>query len=183
MEICIIPECVNERDLKKLYYSSYFILEKERQENVVRNIHDVSEYICPNIIQRLEKKLHKRYPKELEGMHINLESALIINAGPNGTVSQYWHRDTEHPAFTVIIPFVDIHKENGCIQIIPESMHTEPRNWQRNLKNSVFTECRKGDIILFDSRLLHRGLKNTTNEDRPVLALDVSAYPARWTAT
>lgn len=74
----------------------------------------------------------------------------FVNSKPN-SLNQIWHADNKHPGLTIIIPLVHIDVSNGPTQIIGgTSTMSKPSVCSPKLK------C--GQIIVFDSRLLHRFL-------------------------
>ena len=115
--------------------------------------------------------------------HLRASGAQVINAPPYGKASQYWHRDAKYDACTVIIPFCDVSEANGCTQIVPKSTFGAIDKYRNKQKRAVSTACRRGDVIIFDSRLIHRGLKNSSAQNRLVLALEFSDEPHAFTIT
>jgi ectoine hydroxylase-related dioxygenase (phytanoyl-CoA dioxygenase family) len=82
------------------------------------------------------------------------------------------HLSEEHrPAhwITIMLPLVDITMENGPTEFWPGS-HIQalsgPNRWKIE---SVPFVCNKGDALLFDCRVEHRGMGNDSDESRPQL--------------
>jgi len=92
--------------------------------------------------------------------------------GIPGAVCQPWHSDGNHlsehylppHAVNVFVPLVDLTKNNGPTQFVPGSQREfETKN------SSIVILASAGECILFDYRLKHRGLNNSSSTIRPVL--------------
>ncbi len=105
------------------------------------------------------------------------------------SVDGHWHRDTvningdaeengdyddsvmvHHMKpfyFTVLIPLVPLNKENGTPEFIRGS-HKLTYKESIN-KEHIRMNTDLGDIIIFDGRIFHRGCKNISKKERPVL--------------
>lgn len=111
-----------------------------------------------------------------------------VNADPLAHV-QPWHRDNSHRGLTIFIPLVSIHPSNGPTELLPFS-HTlcgdeeGSSTWFRWLRclprfmrqvlaggDTVRIQLQAGDVLVYDSRLLHRGQANETWQPRPSLVL------------
>ena len=141
-----------------------------------RNIADVSHMLSNGFVKQIEQHLRSRMAEQQiklpKSKSLHASGAQIINAAPHGKASQYWHRDACYEAYTAIIPFCDLSKANGCTQILPNSTRGPIGKRRRKQQDAVLAECQPGDVVVFDSRLIHRGLRNTTSRDRLVLALE-----------
>jgi Phytanoyl-CoA dioxygenase (PhyH) len=101
--------------------------------------------------------------------------------------AQFWHRDgpslfadQHHPThcFNVFVPLVDVNLTNGTTEFVPGT-HEDQRYHQvvaDVLLNQAHAEAgivradvEAGSIIVFDIRVLHRGLSNESDQERPVL--------------
>tara|TARA_B100001741_G_scaffold313747_1_gene321663 strand:- start:2819 stop:3490 length:672 start_codon:yes stop_codon:yes gene_type:complete len=115
----------------------------------------------------------------------SLEGGLqLITALPYAKTNQNWHRDTEADcgfSYAVMIPLVDMTTDNGPFQIIPQS--TKMCSKDCDSLSSVTVTTKKGDVVIFDARLLHRGSKNMTCTERPVLVtqMEKKEYKHGWT--
>lgn len=150
------------------------------------------------IIEKLEPVIlsilrqHPHY-NEQRGKKYNLLKSMLI-AAP-GSQDQQFHFDTKHlnldehyPAhiINVFIPLIDIQSEDlGPTELIPES-HIQTRLLQ-NPQTRAQAKARPyplpvkpfmnvGDVLIFDFRILHRGMGNKSirNINRPVLVLAFS---------
>ena len=76
-------------------------------------------------------------------------------------------------AITVAIPLVDITPENGPTVVSDASHKLLPK--EPPYPNSeIVLCCKKGSILMWDYRTLHRGTSNDTNSVRPMLYLTYS---------
>jgi ectoine hydroxylase-related dioxygenase (phytanoyl-CoA dioxygenase family) len=103
-----------------------------------------------------------------------------------GAEDQTWHVDGGHLSMTedlpchclnVFIPLVDVQHEDGPTEIRPGS-HFLTRDLKRQYIAAFMTKklrkteapcLKRGGALLFDYRVLHRGLANTSSRPRPVL--------------
>jgi hypothetical protein len=133
---------------------------------------------------------------------------LLMTLG--GAVEQPWHTDGEHlfgpeiptlppHCLNVFVPLVDISPENGGTELCPGSHHLTrgvPEIYEQSSDHMKTIGWRgrplpltipAGSALLFDYRLLHRGLANRTDRIRPILYFtfcrpwfrDVHNFPAR----
>jgi len=78
--------------------------------------------------------------------------------------------------FTVLIPLVPMHPENGTTEFIPGSHKMRCEDAVGG--GARFQACvDPGSMVVFDGRICHRGVKNETEEDRAVLYM---VWTKRW---
>jgi len=115
-----------------------------------------------------------------------------------GSVNQFFHQDNARKGVTLIIPLEDVTMEMGPTQLLPGSHKlseagapSTETGWLGTFASfkSVFHHlCQKlpvrasvgaGTAIVYDGRVLHRGLANNSEVPRPVLVYryDPVAYP------
>jgi len=102
---------------------------------------------------------------------------------------QSWHMDNSKPGLTVVVPLVDFKygkDGNGSMEVQPGTHLLRPNSvtsrrvtWLERVKNTfnafhvangVFAlSMNVGDICIYDSRLLHRGLENESWASTPML--------------
>lgn len=77
--------------------------------------------------------------------------------------------------FTVLMPLVEITKENGPTEFIKGSH----RHKSVDVKNAKITAplLSPGDLVIFDGRMFHRGGGNTSNEERLIAYM---TFTASW---
>ncbi len=68
--------------------------------------------------------------------------------------------------FTVLIPLVDLNKDNGSTKFILES-HKKLYN-EIDLKDFTHFDVTVGSVIIFDGRIIHKAGENKSLGDRPV---------------
>lgn len=98
----------------------------------------------------------------------------ILNSSKNSDLSDY---DIHLPPyyFTVLIPLVNITKENGPTQFIIGS-HTKAVV-NEALEKTHAPLLSPGDLLIFDGRTLHQGLPNQTQDERLIAYI---TYVANW---
>jgi len=109
----------------------------------------------------------------------------------SNTVDQKWHSDGPHISLSeyqpchclnVFIPLVDITRENG-----PTEFRVGSHRYTNNLAKGMLLAfarkknkpneaplLKKGSVLLFDYRVLHRGCANISSEPRPILVVTFS---------
>lgn len=127
---------------------------------------------------RVEALLQKVLPKHrnhLGGIH-----------GYPGSEHQYWHRDAtslfnddkdsslltnntyvEDYYFTVLFPLVDLNDKNGSTEFMLGS-HMLSREELKDYPTTAF-DVKKGDAIIFNGKINHRGRGNQSKQERPVI--------------
>jgi ectoine hydroxylase-related dioxygenase (phytanoyl-CoA dioxygenase family) len=77
--------------------------------------------------------------------------------------------------FTVLIPLVDVNRENGPTEFIKAS-HTQ-KVVNESSEKTFAPLVTPGDIIIFDGRTMHRGMANNTTQERLVAYV---TFIANW---
>ncbi|MDC0222872.1 phytanoyl-CoA dioxygenase family protein [Gammaproteobacteria bacterium] len=92
-----------------------------------------------------------------------------------GSVKQHIHRDTNFNDRKIIIniPCIDVSEKNGSIEVYPNS-ETYPYSYLEFLLDRSLIPLRlntkKGDILVRDSNLSHRGMPNNSENLRVMVA-------------
>lgn len=88
----------------------------------------------------------------------------------NGT---FFNKGQKYPSYTVLIYLEDMNK---CLGVIPFSHKIENKNkYNINLINKVKDIiCKKGDVIVFNSNLIHVGIINEDNNDFMRIQMKIS---------
>ena len=100
---------------------------------------------------------------------VMLTQAQFLDSAP-GAVAQGWHRDNARRGLTFLIPLAHISTAMGATELLPSS-HADgaaPAAVSRLLRCAPLDV---GDVLCYDSRLLHRGGANVSPERRRVLVL------------
>lgn len=123
---------------------------------------------------------------------------IFITKASGGDSEFYLHQDStalnefEHSALSVWIPLQDITSENGALAVIEKTHHffspyrgitIKPpfRNIQPTLKEYLKPVYLKaGEAILFDSRVIHNSLPNTSGSDRLVVLCGIFPKDANY---
>lgn len=174
-------ECLSEicEDYQLLKQDSFI---SGGEQSLVRHIYDATK--CQRIMalaKRVESLFNGIFGPLLDKPYIGDTTGTVtfVNAVAKGTLNQKWHRDTDFPALVLLMPFaVDTTVQNGCTQLLINTVNHHQADW-RSLATEpgrLINLCLKvGQIALFDARLLHRGTKNTTDVDRPVLIFTITS--------
>eukprot|EP00040_Diaphanoeca_grandis_P019196 m.101195 g.101195 ORF g.101195 m.101195 type:complete len:266 (+) comp27313_c0_seq1:50-847(+) len=101
-----------------------------------------------------------------------LTMAQLLDSRP-GSASQIWHCDNYKGGVTVVVALCDVTKENGPTALHIGSHLKQTRTdfltgWLRPARIAKPTLC-KGDVLLYSSKLIHRGEPNQSAEARPIL--------------
>jgi len=104
----------------------------------------------------------------------------LPNVGCNynlpGSHTQHWHTDRpfSQDFMIVNVTLVDTNLQNGATDIVPG---THKKMWkytrfvlERCARNSVRIESKRGDVVVRNSNMWHRGMTNLTKVPRPMLA-------------
>ena len=130
------------------------------------------------------KKLTKTLAahSSLPNIEYRAQNFAIIIAPAKSRISDAYakgllHRDSfDSETYTCLLNLCDVTKKNGAVEIWPDTLHTtlddNERDWRlfKKGKESQLLTGGKGTINIFDSRLLHQSLPNSTNVDRIVLS-------------
>lgn len=120
-----------------------------------------------------------------EQHHVVNISLVVSNPG---AADQSWHTDGPHVSVTqhlpchclnVFVPLIDILSHTGPTSFRPGSQHLtrDFRNmylaafFKKKLQPVQTPELKRGSVLMFDYRVLHRGTANTSSEPRPVIVL------------
>eukprot|EP00927_Polykrikos_kofoidii_P035687 TRINITY_DN30233_c0_g1_i1.p1 TRINITY_DN30233_c0_g1~~TRINITY_DN30233_c0_g1_i1.p1 ORF type:complete len:454 (-),score=66.07 TRINITY_DN30233_c0_g1_i1:198-1559(-) len=100
-----------------------------------------------------------------------LSECQVLISDP-GAVNQIWHRDNRRSGLTFVIPLTDVDMEVGPTHLIPGShrldtggevgsfLHTLCGPFLRSGGAIAAAPLRAGDALVYDARILHRGLGN-----------------------
>ena len=170
-------------DIEKCYRKNYYNLETMSIIELVKGRYDITyknfkNNINPIIESIINKKIKKNYSKSFG----------LLTSSPESN-NGHWHRDVvnicgdsddngvyddskmvknfEPFYYTVLIPLVELTKENGTPEFI-EGSHKLTYQESKNQKHLRFNTT-LGDAIIFDGRIFHRGCSNNTNIPRPIL--------------
>ena len=102
----------------------------------------------------------------------------VLNAVPDHSLDQAWHKDNQRRGLTIIVPLVDFTTTNGPTQVIVGSHAGEWSDVARAGGARVVL-APVGAVAAYDSRTFHRGLGNQSAAGRPavILCYDLKATP------
>eukprot|EP01040_Poterioochromonas_malhamensis_P000200 gene200-209_t len=152
----------------------------------------------PNLLSQIELNsdltsiVQKLFPSAEDSDYRIIHQSCVISYP--GTEEQSWHSDGPHVSvteylpchvFNVFIPLVDLTEELGPTEIRPESHHYTNNltkgmllaKLKKQIKAPVKPIVKKGSILIFDYRVLHKGCANKSNEVRPIL---VFTFAKSW---
>ncbi len=108
------------------------------------------------------------------GVDIRLHDLQGVISEP-GSDSQHWHADNTARGLTVMVALADVAPEQGPPQCWPHAM-TRPMRALRlgphpplARASGPSVDLLAGDALILDSRVMHRGLANESDEPRPIL--------------
>lgn len=78
------------------------------------------------------------------------------------------HNNEKHEIVKVLIYLQDHSQDNLALKLVPGS-HKEPK-LDRSGSNSIYLHPKKGDVVIFDQRITHRGMEIQTNDPRILIA-------------
>jgi hypothetical protein len=149
-----------------------------------------------DVVKTISGRLLEELPRLLNGDKKDAKYKLlyggVVHSFPREKESdpipdaQIWHRDGpslfdsahhETHCFNVFIPLIDVSTANGTTEFIPGSHNDtvfeknmmELLNQPDDNELAVQAEVGAGSMIIFDVRVLHRGLANASMEERPML--------------
>jgi hypothetical protein len=99
----------------------------------------------------------------LDGIY---RSELQLMTAVPGSTNQSWHKDNRSRGLSIIIPLVDFTPENGGTQLL---LGSHNNTWPLTNGGARVIHAPAGSIVAYDSRTIHRGLGNETNDGRPAL--------------
>ena len=134
------------------------------------------EFLRKILIEKLNDKFHRNIPPELPnyilGFYVARSSGDYLDL----------HLDSYDPfpgetTFSMHVSFVleDQTAENGCMFVVPGS-HRIPEFTDRELKQRTLLTPKAGDLVLWDSRLWHGTMANTSGGTRWSLIVNFRRY-------
>jgi len=137
-----------QKDGAELYKNVF----NENEINEMKNI-DYKK-VKEKIIKKLEKHLPKGYVFQDYIFVIKKSTIHTCHRDNNG---DFFNKGQKHPSYTIITYLEDMDK---CLGIIPKShlnKNNDAFNFTDKIRNIL---CKKGDVIIFNSNLIHVGTIN-----------------------
>ena len=145
----------------------------EQKNSTWEEFHDLVDQIVRPIFELLvtDSVAHSN-------SHIHVDSAGYVVA-LGGAPMQHFHPDgTACGLYNVFVPLVDVCMLNGPTELLPGSHNSSPdrHNWRgrwdltdgNDGQLPIAPELLAGQLLVFDYRVLHRGLANHTATERPI---------------
>jgi hypothetical protein len=147
-------------------------------------------------IAELSRQLQETIPKFWKDNGFELCYGGVVHSFPREKENdplppaQIWHRDGpsilshnhDTHCFNVFIPLIDVTTENGTTELIPgthvdsvyedlavEVIPLAQRNPSAQHERALRAQVPAGSVLVFDVRVLHRGLANASMKERPML--------------
>jgi ectoine hydroxylase-related dioxygenase (phytanoyl-CoA dioxygenase family) len=182
--LAVLQSIIEVEALENLRKRTYQIYDDQAAEFGIKNMERIGELNvlrCPLYCDELfflllENERILEITQNYLGEHfiLHLQNA-IINTPQKEHHQTAWHRDLPYQnhlisrplALNVFLCLTDFTKENGATHFIERSHKMEDFPSDATLEKSSFQiEGRAGDVILFDSMMIHRAGINQSSEDR-----------------
>ena len=156
----------NEYNLKEDGFITFknILSEEEIKDLLEKSQNNNYKYIKNYLIQN--KKIESIYKNLLGDEYQYQDYIFVIKRSCIHTCHRdgngdFFNKDQQNPSYTIIIYLEDMEKSLG---VIPKS-HMNVNSFNVNLTNPVINlSCKKGDIIIFNSNLLHIGTINDNDD-------------------
>ena len=163
----------------------------------IRKIHnDVLEY--PRLLELYTPPKLRSIVREIIGERSFFHHSKYMCKPAGGGVRKPWHQDLAYwteknnPDARLVTVWTALDratKDNGCIQVIPQSHkgkllpHYHGEDFmvdesQLEMERVVFAEMNPGDSLFFDVKTLHASAKNDSKIPRKSIIVDFSNIPA-----
>jgi len=139
----------------------------------------LNAYIGKNNVNKVYKELNKtKLFQEIESyFQVSLEDYhLTVGCNVNlpDSINQHIHRDTNFDDNKILIniPCIDVNEVNGSLEVYPGTNKFAYSYLEFIIKrfHPVRLNSSCGDVIVRDSNLFHRGMKNNSTEARAMIA-------------
>lgn len=165
----------NVSKLKRDYaekFRSVVVLDEIDEQNTVR-----APFLFDSIYLEVcfNKNLINIVKQVLQNNFILNQQNIIINPGQKSYNQALWHRDLPYQHFTISSPLAinalfcidDFTLENGSTSVLPGSHKVSEFPSDHYVKrNALQILAKKGQYIVIDSMLYHKGGYNSTSSDR-----------------
>ena len=178
--VCIISQVLSTDELQLLQRSLQVVKPLKLQN---RRTHRWEHVHSPQSTLFAELASHpviSAAARAVLGPKLYLEKCGLIVSHP-GSEAQRWHMDTPHlftsrehlpvHSLSVFVPLCALVPSNGPTEF---KLHSQIKaNLVRSQAHACAC-CPAGSIIMYDTRIMHRGGPNLSQEDRPLLYLTLS---------
>jgi len=180
--VCGISSCFSEEDLVQIDAN---VAKLKPKKCVARRKHRFDYVLDPTdpLFQSIfsEKEDFRIILSKVLGSKYFVEKAGKIESSP-GSVAQRWHMDTPHLfSNSVQLPAHSLNCFIAMCDLIPFSNGPTEFQLKTHIKANIaepkttaFAGMKKGSIVIYDTRILHRGGPNNSQEMRPLIYLTFS---------
>lgn len=178
--VCIVEHVLSTDELQQLQIS---IQQTEPQKLQNRRAHRWEHVHSPQTEAFAKLAAHPAVAtaaQALLGPKHYLEKCGLIVSHP-GSEAQRWHMDTPHlfacrehlpvHSLTVFVPLCDLVTSNGPTEF---QLHTHIKANLPKQKVHATACCGAGSVVLYDTRIMHRGGPNASDTDRTLVYLTLS---------
>jgi hypothetical protein len=181
-EIQILINLVN-KNYKSINYKG--LPSRDKKDKIIYNLQNKDIYFIkllqkPTIVEICKKFLDDEYFRLIDKKRPNYILS-YYNARSSGEKLDL-HIDSHIPylgskifmmQFSIILE--DQNRENGCTTVVPYS-HKSGKFTNRKTKKIKYINSKKGDLVIWDSRLWHGTCKNKTTKTRWSLIATFSSW-------
>ena len=153
----------------------------------------VRDFVNCTLLKRISPLIERILNGQL-GHNIDFDISVVFSKP--GAPNQGWHADGEHQsgatdagwdakgwltqlaepyAICFFIPLIDLDDKTGYTQFWPASHRNRGLPGfgpvAKITQSTWDGKCRAGDMVVYDYRLMHRGMANTSNVVRPILQI------------
>jgi len=195
------------RDSAKLSNTSSTKLRRENIEGTSGRFHrTVFDLDSMKILESFEENWKDMVSKYLNNKNVDehndgtnrivLSQLQLLVSAPE-SVDQFFHQDNARKGLTILIPLEDVAMDMGPTQLLPgthllSEAYAGERRWDRSMLDAtrqavgrslqagpLRASLKAGTAVVYDGRVLHRGLANRSQIPRPVLVYryDLFEYP------
>lgn len=159
-----------------------FILSSKNRKHLALPIDENIKYAIGIVCKKIDHIIDKNFKDPV------IAECGIFLSYP-GCNNQNWHRDSEKKdgngnLFTFSVALDDINEVNGPLQLynkshkLPEDKYEMLNLKKEDLFNNkhfkkVSATCQRGDLIAWNSNIIHRGSKNNGNNIRPLFYFSI----------
>jgi len=145
----------------------------------IQDFHQLVDDVVQSVVNSLWDSSKANNNKDHSGCGCGRTTSAGFLVNKPGSTTQAWHRDGPDEGYiNAFVPLVDLDESLGPTSILPLS-HVMPNNIRLNNNDNntdssssnddtpslpIIPTLKKGQILLFDYRTLHKGLGNTNAE-------------------
>jgi hypothetical protein len=130
-------------------------------------------FLCSPAMTGLKEKFYPHcktyFGQRIENVAI---STIQLVESAEGSEEQVWHADNSKKGLTFVVAMTEVTSSNGPTQFIKGSHEVGTGVGAQLKRLKCFSPTLSlGQMMVFDSRMVHRGLSNTTSKRRDILVV------------